>query len=99
MSAEVEAAVDPLQGKPGRAARSRSSQTLTELRLRVVQRLAEELSVLQELYLRCTYVTDAGLVHLKELKGLKILDLRWTKVTDAGVEALKRELPGCKIWD
>jgi len=30
-------------------------------------------------------ITDAGLAHLKELKGLQYLDVSTTEVTDAGV--------------
>ena len=36
-----------------------------------------------------TEVTNAGLVHLKELTGLKVLYLFDTKVTDAGLVHLK----------
>jgi len=39
------------------------------------------------------HVTDAGLVHLKDLKGLTALGLRETQVTDAGLVHLK-ELKG-----
>ena len=44
-----------------------------------------------------TKVSDAGLEHLKELKGLTILNLEKTKVTAKGLEALHAALPKCKI--
>ena len=44
-----------------------------------------------------TQVTDAGLVHLKELTNLRELYLDETQVTDAGVAELKQALPNCKI--
>lgn len=36
-----------------------------------------------------TKITDAGLVHLKELPNLKYLDLRFTRITDVGLGHLK----------
>ena len=44
-----------------------------------------------------TQVTDAGLVHLKELTSLEALELDNTQVTDAGVEKLKEVMPGISI--
>ena len=35
-----------------------------------------------------TTVTDAGLVHLRELSALESLDLEWSKVTDAGLSSI-----------
>ena len=37
-----------------------------------------------------TTITDAGLVHLKEMTKLRRLNLGNTKITDAGLEHLKR---------
>ena len=42
-----------------------------------------------EVNLRYTRVTDAGLVHLKELTNLDALDLESTEVTDAGLVHLE----------
>jgi len=47
--------------------------------------------------LRGTKVTDAGLVHLKELTNLHTLYLINTKVTDEGVKKLQTALPNCNI--
>ena len=44
-----------------------------------------------------TGVTDAGLEHLKALKGLTHLILSHTKVTAAGLAALEKLLPNCTI--
>jgi hypothetical protein len=49
---------------------------------------------LQELNLNSTPVTDAGMVHLKAMRGLKTIYVTGTAVTPA---ALKRELPGVVI--
>ncbi len=48
-------------------------------------------------YLDCTKVTDAGLVHLKGMTNLRRLNLIYTNVTDAGVKKLQAALPKCKI--
>lgn len=45
----------------------------------------------------CKKVTDAGLVHLSELRGLKILDIRETGVSDAGRAKLQAALPMCRF--
>jgi len=42
-------------------------------------------------------VSDAGLIHLKELKSLTNLELQKTKVTAKGLEALHEALPRCRI--
>ncbi|MGE5190908.1 MAG: protein kinase domain-containing protein [Deltaproteobacteria bacterium] len=55
------------------------------------------LSSLKSLNLQGTVVSDAGLVHLQGLKRLQSLDLSGSKVTAAGVEALRQELPNCRI--
>lgn len=44
---------------------------------------------LKKLNLRDMQVTDAGLVHLKTLKGLTALSLSFTRITDAGLVHLK----------
>jgi hypothetical protein len=57
----------------------------------------KNLPQLQELHLRGTQVTDAGLHHLEGMTNLDELDLTDTKVTAAGVETLQQSLPACKI--
>jgi len=42
-------------------------------------------------------VTDAGLTHLKELKGLRWLGLWHTQVTAAGIAELKKSLPNVRV--
>ena len=42
-------------------------------------------------------VTDAELVHLKDLTKLRILYLSETKVTDDGVKEPQQALPNCDI--
>ena len=42
-------------------------------------------------------LSDAGLVHLKELTKLKRLDLQSTDVNGAGVADLQKALPDCEI--
>ena len=49
---------------------------------------------LRNLDLRGTRVTDAGLVHLAELKDLKFVNLHGTSVKGWGVDRLKRAVPG-----
>ena len=44
------------------------------------------MSTLARLHLEKTKVTDAGLVHLKDLGNLEYLNLYGTAVTDAGLE-------------
>lgn len=51
--------------------------------------LAKEILHLANLDLRGTKVTDAGLVHLRDLTSLSELDLSRTCITDAGLVALK----------
>ncbi|MEK6234406.1 MAG: hypothetical protein N2C14_06820 [Planctomycetales bacterium] len=43
------------------------------------------------------HVTDADLVHLRELKQLKTLAIAFTQVTDEGVAELQKALPNCEI--
>jgi hypothetical protein len=52
---------------------------------------------LKSLSLRGTGVDDAGLSDLQGLKGLEFLDLSGSKVTSSGAEALRKQLPNCKI--
>ena len=42
-------------------------------------------------------ITDAGLVHIKELTNLRLVDLSFTQVSDAGIAELRKALPNCKI--
>ena len=51
-----------------------------------------------ELDLENTQVTDAGLVHLKDLTKLTTLILAGTSVTKAGVAELKKALPKCTFF-
>lgn len=51
--------------------------------------LAKEILHLANLDLRGTKVTDAGLVHLSDLKSLSELNLSGTRITDAGLVSLK----------
>jgi len=54
------------------------------------QKIARSLtSLLANLYLDDTKVTDAGLTHLRTLNGLQILMLKNTAVSDAGLDELK----------
>jgi len=57
-------------------------------------------SVLDDIfYVRVmTAITDAGLVHLKELTSLQGLDLQDTQITDAGVAYLKEILPQIDVY-
>jgi hypothetical protein len=41
----------------------------------------------------CTQVTDAGLMHLAQLRGLKAVGLSETQVTDSGVTLLLTRFP------
>jgi hypothetical protein len=45
-----------------------------------------------------TQITDAGLVHLKELTNLQDLNLIETPITDSGVAELQKALPNCLIF-
>ncbi|MCO5167394.1 MAG: hypothetical protein M9894_13675 [Planctomycetes bacterium] len=48
----------------------------------------------------CNDVTDAGLLHLRRLRGLRRLVLpckRYSKITPAAVRALGEALPGCSV--
>ncbi len=50
-------------------------------------------TLLENLQLPATQVTDAGLPQLRGLSKLRYLNLGGTKVTDAAKEALDRALP------
>jgi Leucine-rich repeat (LRR) protein len=55
------------------------------------------LTSLKSLSLHGTGIDDVGISDLQELKGLEFLDLSGSKVTRAGAEALRKQLPNCKI--
>lgn len=57
--------------------------------LRAAKHYMEKLGDVHDIYLMQTDITDAGLVHLKELTALRQLDLSCTRVTDAGLIHLK----------
>jgi hypothetical protein len=42
-------------------------------------------------------VTDAGLVHLRNLENLKELNARGTRVTQEGVKVLVEQIPGLRV--
>jgi hypothetical protein len=44
-----------------------------------------------------TWISDAGLKHLRAIGSLEVLDLSETEATPQGVEALRDSLPGCVI--
>jgi eukaryotic-like serine/threonine-protein kinase len=56
-----------------------------------------ELPCPTHLWLRSPLGSDAGVVHLKELKALTVLNVASTKITPKGAEDLVAALPGCKI--
>ena len=49
------------------------------------------------LVLRDTAVTDAGLQHLRLLKGPTTIYLSGTKVTEQGAQELQAALPDCRV--
>ena len=51
------------------------------------------LTKLSSLTLQCPQITNAGLVHLRELKNLTHLDLKDASVTQEGIGELKKSLP------
>ncbi|MGE5193825.1 MAG: hypothetical protein ACM3U2_15115 [Deltaproteobacteria bacterium] len=51
----------------------------------------------EEIWLDGTRATDAGLLHLRPLKGLKHLHVHGSRVTDDGIAELQRALPGLVI--
>jgi internalin A len=52
---------------------------------------------LRDLDINGTWVTDAGLAHLRGMTALRHLDLRTTQATNAGVEELRKALPNVEI--
>jgi hypothetical protein len=56
------------------------------------------LTELKELSLVNTQISDAGLVHLKELKKLEMLKVYDTRVTQQGMNELHAALPQCVVW-
>jgi hypothetical protein len=56
------------------------------------------LTQLEYLSLLDSQVSDAGLVHLKNLQGLQILLLNGSKVTDAGLREIRQALPRAKVF-
>ena len=52
---------------------------------------------LRSLWLSDTWVTNAGLEHLKGLTSLESLVITETPVVDAGAKDLKKALPDCRI--
>jgi hypothetical protein len=53
---------------------------------------------LQILYLNDTDVTNAGLMHLRELTNLDVLQIDGTKVTQRGIAQLRKSLPATSIY-
>jgi hypothetical protein len=45
-----------------------------------------------------TQITDAGLVHLANLKELQVLNVDQTNVTEAGARRLSEALPNTSIF-
>ncbi len=56
------------------------------------------LANLEWLQLGNTDITDEGLVYLARCKKLTQLDLRKTWVSDEGAAAIRKALPGCKVY-
>ena len=54
-------------------------------------------SNLEELWLECTGVTDAGLLHLHSLPRLTYISLAYTEVSPAGVTALRAAVPNIEV--
>ncbi|HJS07016.1 MAG TPA: hypothetical protein VJ809_05125 [Pirellulales bacterium] len=52
---------------------------------------------LENLYLKGSRITDAGLLQLAELPKLKSLSLDDTEVTSEGVAEFKKIRPNCKV--
>ena len=56
-----------------------------------------DLPNLKSVYLEHCGISDAGLVHFRNLRELKELLFRRTHVTSAGVSALREAIPQCEI--
>ncbi|HPH14915.1 MAG TPA: hypothetical protein PLC34_14010 [Burkholderiaceae bacterium] len=54
-------------------------------------------SLLEELWLECTDLTDAGLLQLRTLSRLRFVSLAHVGVTGSGVAALRSALPGLEV--
>lgn len=67
-----------------------TGQSISDRHLRNVPEQSPDLSVVQELYLGKTQVTDAGLGELRKFPNLKVLYLHNTRVSDKGLEILQR---------
>ena len=79
--------------KPGEAYRLAVQPDSTDVELANLRALAG-LPGLEAIDLSgCVYVTDAGLMHLAELRGLKAVALAGTQATDAGVSLLLTRFP------
>jgi len=65
-----------------------------------VGRFVSSRSIISQLHLSNTVVTDQTCVELAKLKQIGLVDLASTRVTAAGVELLQTAHPQCKIiWD
>lgn len=65
---------------------------------RELEYCVKRLPDLEQLSLRNTPITDAGLKHMKGLTGLKELNIGGTRLTELGVRELRQVLPRCRIW-
>jgi hypothetical protein len=52
---------------------------------------------LRILWLSGTQVSDAGIEHLKSLRGLQIVHLSETDVSQEAAKELERALPNCQV--
>jgi Leucine-rich repeat (LRR) protein len=82
------------------------NRNLTDEDLSALVAELKQRSILELILRECYQITDAGLAHLKELKGLAELDLGNTQITDAGLAHLKElkgltelDLSGTRITD
>jgi hypothetical protein len=57
----------------------------------------EGMDQLEQVSIKADKVTDAGLLHLRDLNTLKVLGLQSTSVTADGVRRLRQALPNCDI--
>ena len=61
------------------------------------QRINHAIKSLKILDLERTQISDAGLVHLVEMRSLKILDVEYMQISGPGIQQLKVSLPGCQV--